>query len=118
MFNKGKTAKAARFLFALLVATTPSMAGSGVQLMKSSSTEPTVQLTVVLGSVVAVTVANPARSTSVVVVSVTAVVDGLPVVSTAVLSVPPRDDATAQVGFSGPVDGVVTVGLQEDSTPL
>ena len=117
MFNKVR-ATAARVLFAILVVATPSQAGSGVQLMKSSSSEPTVQSTVVLGSVVAVTVANPTRSTVVVLVTVTAVVDGLPVVSAAVGTVPPRDDATVDVGFSGPVGSVVTVGLQEDSGPI
>jgi hypothetical protein len=118
MFNKGKTAAAAQILFALLVSATPSLAAGSTQFSKTSSTQPTVQSTVVVGSVVYVTVGNPNRTTSSVLVTVTAVVDGSTAVSSASLSVPPKSDATAQVGFSAPVGSVITVGLSEESNPF
>jgi hypothetical protein len=118
MFNKGKTATAAKVLFALLVTATPGLAGGSTTFSKTSSTQPTVQSTVVVGSVVNVTVGNPNRTTTVVLVTVTAVVAGQTAVSSAVLSVPPKSESTAQVGFSDPVGSVITVGLSEESNPF
>jgi len=114
--SQRRAAAAARILMALLVASTPGLAG-GVHFQRTGDDAPTVQSTVVLGSVVAVTVSNTSRDPKVVTVEVVAVVDGATVASTESLSVPPRDDATASVDFSGPVDEVVQVGLVEGGDP-
>ena len=118
MFTKGKTATAAKVLLALLVTATPALAAGSTTFSKTSSSLPTVQSTVIVGSVVYVTVGNPNRTTSSVLVTVTAVVAGSTAVSSASLSVPPKSEATAQVGFSAPVGSVITVGLIEDANPM
>jgi len=116
MFQR-KAATAARILIAFLVVSTPGLAGVHFQ-NTGGGGEPTVQSTVVLGSVVAVTVSNPSSDPQVVTVEVVAVVDGAPAVSAETVSVPPGEDATASVDFGAPVDEVVEVGLIEDQNPI
>ena len=110
-----KPAIAARILLAVVAVATPSQAA--VHFQKSGSSEPTVQSTVVVGSIVAVTVANTSRESRTVTVEVVAVVNGAQVTGYETLSVPARDDATATVDFGAPVGDVVEVGLVEGCDP-